>query len=131
LPPSFAGPKDYATEVGPESVAIGDLNGDGKPDLAVANYESNTVSVLTNRRGGNFRRRDYRTGASPNDVAIGDLNGDGRADLALANNDASSVSVLTNRGGGNFRRRDYRAGESPDRSASPTLLATESWIWRS
>ena len=69
--------------------------------------------MLTNRGGGNFRRRDYRTGASPNDVAIGDLNGDGRADLAVANNDASTVSVLTNRSGGNFRRLNYRADESP------------------
>src|SRR5947207_13277695 len=90
--PLFAGPRDYPTGAGPESVAIGDLNGDGRLDLAVANYDANTVSVLTNRGGGNLRRRDYRTEASPHDIAIGDLNGDGRADLAVENHDESTMA---------------------------------------
>ena len=49
----------------PESVAIGDLNGDGKADLATANGGSNTVSVLLNKGDGSFLARvDYGTGAT-------------------------------------------------------------------
>ena len=47
---SFQAKLDYRTGRGPDSVAIGDLNGDGKPDLATANA-ANTVSVLLNTPG--------------------------------------------------------------------------------
>ena len=112
--PSFAARKSYPTGKIPVSVAVGDLNGDGKPDVAVANEgaESESVSVLLNRGDGRLRpRRDYATGLEPNSVAIGDLNGDGKLDLATANEDDGTVSVLLNRGDGSFRaRRDYPAG---------------------
>ena len=49
--PSFAPARSYATGRPPNSVAIGDLNGDGKPDLTAANSLSNTVSVLLNTPG--------------------------------------------------------------------------------
>ena len=49
---SFAGPRTYATGFDPESIALGDLNRDGKQDLAVANAGACTVSVLTNRGQG-------------------------------------------------------------------------------
>jgi hypothetical protein len=76
---------------------MGDLNGDGKPDLATANYYANSVSVLPNRGDGSFEARlDYATGNAPWSVAIGDLNGDGKPDLATANPDAYSVSELLN-----------------------------------
>ena len=61
-------------------MAIGDLNGDGKADLAASNGDGlrGTVSVFLNRGDGSFRPRlDYRTGHVPYAVAIGDLNGDG------------------------------------------------------
>jgi hypothetical protein len=56
-------------------VAIGDLNGDGNPDLAVASYYSEKVSVLLGNGDGTFgARTDYRTGNGPNSMAIEDLN---------------------------------------------------------
>jgi hypothetical protein len=62
--PSFARARSYAAGHGPWSVAIGDLNGDGKPDLATANLNGRSVSVLLNGGDGSFRaRRDYATGA--------------------------------------------------------------------
>lgn len=94
----------------PHSVAIGDLNEDGKPDLAVANYLSHAVSVLLGNGDGTFgAKTDYSTGSYPASVVIGDLNGDGRPDLAVANYFAipsdytrSTLSVLLGNGDGTF-----------------------------
>ncbi len=87
----------FAVGSDPFSVAIGDLNGDGIPDLAVANAGSNSVSVLLGAGDGSFGgRRDFAVGGQPFSVAIGDLNGDGFPDLAVANQRSASVSVLLN-----------------------------------
>ena len=73
---TFEAKHDYGTGGQPLSLAIGDLNGDGRADLAVATYAF-SVSVLLNKGDGTFAaKRDYRTGAAFA-VAIGDLNGDG------------------------------------------------------
>jgi hypothetical protein len=117
----FRASRDYRTgrrsaEPAPVSVAIGDLNGDGAPDLATANYgDANTVSVLLNKGSGSFRpRRECRTGRQPTSVAIGDLNGDGKPDLATANQGSGNVSVLTNRGDGSFHAKvDFASGRGP------------------
>jgi hypothetical protein len=85
---------DWAT--GGSSVAIGDLNGDRKADLAVTSRLS-AVSVLVNLGDGRFQRQlDYETGF-PSELAIGDLNGDRRRDLVVMN--YSTASVLLNRPG--------------------------------
>jgi hypothetical protein len=61
-------------------VAVGDFNGDGRPDFAVNNLSSNSVSVFTNSGGGNFSSSTI-LGTSGN-LAAGDFNGDGITDLA-------------------------------------------------
>jgi hypothetical protein len=82
----FGRARQYPSGTDSDPVTIGDLNGDGKLDLATANSES--VSVLINRGDGRFlAHRDYTAEAYPFDVAIGDLNGDSRADLATVNTD--------------------------------------------
>jgi hypothetical protein len=94
---------------------VADVNGDGKPDLAVANYDSNTVSVLRNRGEGTFAAKvDYAAGAHSWWVAAADLDGDGKPDLAVANYDGNTVSVLRNRGDGTFAAKvDYPTGSGP------------------
>ena len=84
------------------AVAIGDVNGDGKPDLATANYDGGTVSVLANKGDGSFQAKiDHADpGASFRSVAIGDLNGDRRPDLATANGETDDVI--------RFRQHDRR-----------------------
>jgi gliding motility-associated-like protein len=100
---SFAAKVDFATGISPQSVAIGDLDGDGKPDLVSANFSSNTVSVLRNTSAsgsitsGSFAAKvDFATGTNPQSVAIGDLDGDGRPDLAVTNFNSNTVSILRN-----------------------------------
>src|SRR5712692_8152366 len=64
--PLFFDPVSYGTGNNPYAVAIADLNRDGRPDIVVANYGSNTVSVLLGIGGGAFApRTDFGTGGAP------------------------------------------------------------------
>jgi hypothetical protein len=99
----------------PESVAVGDFNGDGKLDLAVANFHSNTVSILLGDGTGNFTLASSpATGGYPESVAVGDFNGDGKLDLAVANGGSNTLSILLGDGAGNFTLASSpAAGNSP------------------
>ena len=84
----FAPAADYVAGDGPVSVAIGDLNGDGNPDLATANLYGARFSVLLSRGDGTFGpKRDYRTGGDPRSIAMRDLNGDGKPDVVTVSSD--------------------------------------------
>ena len=105
---SFATHADYETGPRPTSVAVGDFNGDGKPDFAVVNNAANTVSVLLGHGDGSFQaQRTFVVGSTPSSVAVGDFNGDGKPDLAVANNADATVSVLLGNGDGSFRRSGH------------------------
>ncbi len=117
---SFAAAGNYWAGTGPMSVAIGDFNGDGKQDLAVANFTSNNwkqmrsddltkapskklgyargdVSVLLGNGDGSFQVAvNYGAGANPGSVAVGDFNGDAKQDLAVVNTHSNNVSILLN-----------------------------------
>ena len=112
---TFAAKVDYTTGTNPRSVAIGELNGDRKPDIVVANQGTNTISVFIGTGAGVFVSKvDYTTGSIPFFVAIGDLNGDGKPDITVANNSSTSVSVFLNKGNGTFASKvDYTTGSSP------------------
>ena len=89
----------------PNSVAVGDFNGDGKPDLAIANYNSNNVTVLLGNGAGGFTAAPgspFPAGTQPYSVAVGDFNGDGKPDLAIANVASGNVTVLLGSGTGGF-----------------------------
>src|SRR6266542_5417611 len=105
---SFGPKTDFGTGARSRSVAVGDFNGDGKLDLAVANENSSragsgndsaTVSILLGTGTGSFgAKTDFGTGGASS-VAVGDVNGDGKLDLAVAN-DYAAVVLLRGRGGG-------------------------------
>ena len=109
-------PNSYAaTGNGNRSVAIGDLNGDGKSDIVTANWLDGTTSVLLNAGSGLFLPKvDYDTGAGPYSVAVGDVSGDGKPDIVTANQGDGSLSVLLGNGNGTFQAKlDQVTGGSP------------------
>src|SRR5439155_4821028 len=101
----------------PLSVAVGDLNGDGVPDLAVANDRSNDVSVLRGTGDGTFQAAvdvPLPAGSNPSSVAVGDFDGDGKPDLAVAIPRSNHVLVLLGTGEGTFQAAlAFAAGSHP------------------
>jgi hypothetical protein len=101
---TFQPATDFVIGSNPNTVALGDFNGDGKLDIAVANYggygNAPSVSVLLGDGDGTFQPAvDYGTGAGAygsSSLAVGDLNGDGRLDVAVGDgaSGASTISVL-------------------------------------
>ena len=116
---TFTAPVDLSMTGNPLFVSIGDLNRDGKPDLAVVNTGSDRVSVLLGNGDGTFLTPvPYAVGAFPASVAIADLNRDGKPDLVAANSGTGSpnddVSVLLGNGDGTFATAvSYAVGDRP------------------
>jgi hypothetical protein len=81
----------------PGAVAVGDLNGDGKPDVATSSRSSNNVSVLLGNGDGTLQTpQTFGVGASAWSVAIGDFDRDGKPDLAVPSYNSDIVAVLLN-----------------------------------
>ncbi len=88
----------------PYEVAVGDFNGDGKEDLAIAN-RNDTVSIRLGAGNGTFPALSSSTipgGSGPSGVVVGDFNQDNRDDLAIADNSSSEVTVQLGAGDGTF-----------------------------
>jgi FG-GAP-like repeat len=103
-------------------IAAGDLNGDGRADVAAAD-EGDSVWVMLGHGDGSFgRAAGYRAGATPAGVAIADLNGDRRLDLAVTNMESGDLFVFLGRGDGTFVRTKSRLG-APDSESGPPAVA--------
>jgi hypothetical protein len=103
-PPVFKRVGSYATGRGSADLVVRDFNRDGRLDIATANLDSNTISILLRKRTGGFLpRRDYPTPRSPWRLVSGDFDGDRRPDLAIGS--GATVSVFRNKGRGAFARR--------------------------
>ncbi|HTS36506.1 MAG TPA: VCBS repeat-containing protein [Candidatus Solibacter sp.] len=97
---------DYAVGPSPYGAAVGDFNGDGKPDLVVANNAAhpNTLSILLGNGDGTFQpHTDIPGGGHPLQIIVADFNRDGKLDLAVANSIYNTVSVLLGNGDGTFQ----------------------------
>jgi Bacterial Ig-like domain (group 3)/FG-GAP-like repeat len=90
----------------PTSVVTGDFNGDGIPDLVVANETDNNISVLLGNGDGTFKQQvTWTTEHTPESITVGDFNGDGIQDLAVANTNGNCVSILLGNGDGSFQNQ--------------------------
>lgn len=103
---AYAMPTRFGVGTGPANFVVADVNGDGRPDLVVANANDHTVSVrlADPARAGFFLPATVLAtpGRTPLDVAVGDLNGDGRMDIVVAASGANSVLVFTQTATGAF-----------------------------
>jgi hypothetical protein len=106
---------NYLVGRNPSAIAVGDFNGDNRPDLAVADFGDGSISILLGRLNGTFQAAvNYPTGTNASSVAVADFNGDGRQDLAVANNGANTISILFGNGDGTFQPGvNYTAGSGP------------------
>ncbi len=101
-------------------VAAKDVNGDGKPDILVANHGSGTVGVLLANGNGTFQPAvTYEEGGnSPFSIAVDDVNSDGKPDL-LVGNGSSTVGVLLGNGNGTFQAaEEYDSGGAGQQSVA-------------
>ena len=89
----------------PGAVTVADLNGDGIPDLIVANSGSNNVLICPGLGNGQFGPavnggHGFFTGTNPAGITVADVDGDGRPDLVVANKGSNDVSILLNQSQG-------------------------------
>ena len=109
--------------VSPTCIAVGNLNGDGYPDIVEGNYSNSgsTVGILLNNGSGGFPTTStYSTGGNGCEgVAIADFNADGYADVVATNYGSNNVGVLLNNGDGTFA-----AANTVSTGSGPYAVAT-------
>jgi hypothetical protein len=111
------------------SLAVGDLRGNGKQDLILADYflSDNLVDVMLGNGDGTFQDPvTYHVGKSPDAVVLGDFFGDGHLSIAVSNLEASTVGVLRGNGDGTFQDPvNFLVG---DHVSEPTSLAVGDFL---
>ena len=123
---TFAAAARFGTGYRPSAVALADLNSDGHPDVAAANWgsspqENGYVSVFLGNGDGTLGpQRRFNTGNNPSSIAIADLDSDGQLDIATSNYgddpdfDSNTITVLLGNGDGTFRDTpELNVGENP------------------
>jgi hypothetical protein len=89
----FFNQASFPTGQFPHGVAIADMNGDGRPDLVIANLNLPSVSVLLGQADGTFApKTDFVLPESPMVLVTGDFNGDGKIDVAVTGNSGVTIS---------------------------------------
>ena len=142
--PALNGGHGFFTGTNPVGITVvgvtgPDLNGDGRPDLVVANKGSNDVSILLSQKQGNsitfIPGPRLKAGSGPVSTVVQDVNGDGKPDLLVSNSQSNNVMLLPGVGGGFFNDQNPRVfpvGNSPgpiffgNFDGSPGLLTINS-----
>lgn len=120
---TFASAQTYTVGWLPYQVAIGDLNGDGIPDLAVTNYGDNTVSILYGQSGGGFTgSQTLATCTNPYGVVIGDTRNTGQNDIAVTCFHTGQMEVFLNNS-----MMPYQAPPAQASFQSPAIYTTDSY----
>ena len=109
----------YQTGARPESIAISDLNNDGRLDIVVANLDDDSLSILLGNGDGTLQEaRDLSVGSQPKSVALADLDADGDEDILVALGGESAIAEFLNDGTGNFLPGNrYSVANPPNRIA--------------
>ena len=91
----------FPLSASPTSVAVGDVNGDGRPDLVITKVGSSNITVLLGDGKGGFEAgTDFPAGSQPANALLADLNGDGRLDVVVTDAHAGAIDVLFGNGDG-------------------------------
>jgi parallel beta-helix repeat protein len=108
----FVNSSSPAVGSNPWEIATADFNGDGKPDIAVMNLVSNSVTIWLGNGDGTFTAAPtLALGNHPQGMAVADFNGDGKPDLAVSVTGSNTISIFLGNGDGTF-------------TAAPTIAAT-------
>jgi len=112
----------------PQALKIGDFNNDGIQDLAVANSNDDTISILLGNGNGTFTAAPLVSAgitSFPFFLAVADFNGDGNADLAVVNGRDNSVSILLGNGAGGFTPANNSPIYFPNASGPSPIVAAD------
>ncbi|MFI5457562.1 MAG: beta strand repeat-containing protein [Isosphaerales bacterium] len=111
----------FFTGTNPAGITVADVNGDGRPDLIIANKGSNDVSILINVKVGNsftfVPGPRLQAGVGPVSTVVADVFGNGVSDLVVANSGSNNVWLLQGIGNGFFNDQNptiYSVGTNPD-----------------
>lgn len=87
----------------PRSIAAGDFNGDGNPDLLIGDSDGAVIELLGDAKGNLTSAGEIAHVGSAVSLAVGDFNRDGIADVAVSDFQGNTVTILLGSGGGSFR----------------------------